>query len=237
MILLHGQGKLGAAQDHGFSALLLQTQGSGLYGGGIIDGGTGLYASIDHIHNGLLARVVRGEQGNAIFFGHSGIYAGQYSAVGGQKTRRPDTPALHLLTGQLQHIQQRNMHRGLHLSMKKVGCIAGHDETVGPIRLQHPGAFLHLGQGILAATEQGGGAVGNGGVVVNDHMQVILVAGGLGMGDDLAEQVRCGQRPHTADDANGFLVHRHVSPKVQCRAARAWAMRSKPRWISDIELV
>ena len=85
--------------------------------------------------------------------------------------------------------------------------IAGHNQHIRPHFLQPPRALHQLRQRVRPAVEQRGRPVRDVGVAVDDHVQVLLVAGGFCMAHDLLKQVRRGQRAHAADDADCFLFH------------------------------
>ena len=112
---------------------------------------------------------------------------------------------------QAQHVQHRQVGPEAEVIVEPVGSVAGHDQDVGPGSRQGVSRAHQLGYRILAAHEDGRGAVGNVRVAVHDHMGKVLIPGGVGSADDFFKQVRSGQRAHAADNADNLFHSRSLS--------------------------
>ena len=77
-----------------------------------------------------------------------------------------------------------------------MGGVAGHDDTVCTAGFQIPEGTCHFRYRIRAAVEDGGGAVGNVGIAVDVHPDVVPVRLRLGQQGDFFKQVCGGQRAH-----------------------------------------
>ena len=109
-------------------------------------------------------------------------------------------------------MQHGDIHCRLHGGVEIVGGVAGHDQHVRTGVREAAGAFYQLRRGICAAVEQCRRTVGDVGVGVNEHVQVLLIGFRTGVQDDLLKQVGRGQRSHAAEDADDLLFHGAHSP-------------------------
>lgn len=93
----------------------------------------------------------------------------------------------------------------------KIMCrVTGHHQNVRTRALQRARRSRKLRQRIFAACKDGGRAVRNVRVVVDEHARVLLIAFCIRHRNDFAEQIRRCKRPHAADDSD-CLFHVHVS--------------------------
>ena len=126
-----------------------------------------------------------------------------HGAVCGKQSGKADAAVSHGLTGKLQHVQQGNVNGLLQLAMIAMGCITGHYQAICAAVFQPASTFHHLGQGIRTTGQQGSGSVWDGGIIVDQDVDVFLITGGLRMQHDLAEQVCGSHGSHAADNTNG----------------------------------
>ena len=68
-----------------------------------------------------------------------------------------------------------------------------------------PQGVRHGGQGVFPALQNGRRPVGDGGVAVNIDPDMLPVAGGRCQGGDFLKEIRCGHRPHAAENTDGFF--------------------------------
>lgn len=79
-----------------------------------------------------------------------------------------------------------------------MGGVAGHDDTVCTAGFQIPEGACHFRYRVRAVAEDGGGAVGNVGIAVDVHPDMIPVRFRLRQQSDLLKQVGSGKRAHAA---------------------------------------
>ena len=81
-----------------------------------------------------------------------------------------------------------------------------------PLRDQALGALHHESKGRVAPRQDAGGAVGDVRIVVDEHVQMLLIGLRIGAFDDLDEQVRRGHGAHAPDDADDFSSVYQMTP-------------------------
>ena len=79
-----------------------------------------------------------------------------------------------------------------------MGGVAGHDDTVCTAGFQISEGTCHFRYRIRAVAEDGGGAVGNVGIAVDVHPDMVPVCFRLRQQGDLLKQVGGGKRAHAA---------------------------------------
>ena len=113
--------------------------------------------------------------------------------------------------GGVDHADERNGDSCLDLALESVGGVAGDDEEISAALLQAAGGFGELGAGRWAAASDGGVAVGDARIVVDEDALVILVALGRRGGDEFGEEIDASGWTHAANDADGFGHERSTS--------------------------
>lgn len=163
-----------------------------------------LDAFVDKAHQFLPALCIRLDQFDARRLEHVVVYPGAEGTVGGQQAHLSNVPPPGLLQTFPDHVQEGHVDKGQQPVVKGVGGVVGHDEKIRTHGLETDGAVYHFRQGIRAPVQQRQGPVGNGGVVVDEDMDVLPVRPGRGSRHDALEQIHRGHGPHAAKDADLF---------------------------------
>ena len=127
-IHVKGKRKLGAAENKHLRTCIQQPVCGGTDLGRIKVGASGLDALVDHIHDRSLPLVIRRYQLYTAVFKAALINTGLHRAVCRKQTCAAHTLTLKCLHCKLYHVQDRYRHSVLHLGVKVVSRVAGHDE-------------------------------------------------------------------------------------------------------------
>ena len=228
-------GQLGTAQDGRVAAGGAQpaVDGRELLPGALL---APLDLVVDDTHDQLL-HVGRGRHGlNTPGGALPLVDAGLNRAVGGQDAH-PLFPVRrqhgHGLPG---HVDEGDGDIPLEAVGKVVGGVAGDGQGGAAAPLQQSGPVQQAAVAALRVPAQdGGGAVGHGGIAPDQGGQVLLVAGGVGTVQNPLVEVLGGLGPHAAQNTKALFRHTRPSchaaawdPTPRVRRPKRFGRRPKP---------
>ena len=160
---------------------------------------SGLDAVIDDPHEGVLLCCLRDQ------VRHTGFPKGILIQLSGKRPLCGQNSHGH--SGELgfagfrsggEDAEEGDLCHSLEPGQEIMGGVAGHDDTVCTAGFQIPEGACHFRYWVRAVAEDGGGAVGNVGIAVDVHPDMIPVRFRLRQQSDLLKQVGGGQRAHAA---------------------------------------
>ena len=160
---------------------------------------SGFDAVIDDPHEGVLLCCLRDQ------VRHTGFPKGVLIQLSGKRTLCGQNSHGH--SGELglaglcrgsEDAEEGDLCHSLKPGQEIMGGVAGHDDTVCTAGFQIPEGTCHFRYRVRAVAEDGGGAVGNVGIAVDVHPDMIPVRFRLRQQSDLLKQVGGGKRAHAA---------------------------------------